>query len=97
MEVNREAREVQDSGLLDIVQHDAELKSKVRTAIEKAIDSNNLSAFTKAGNPTAKYIREELGSSVPNHITSAVMAALLEEGKGAPVANPDEELRSDIT
>ena len=97
MEVNREAKEVQDSGLLDVVQKDAELKSRVRTAIELAIDENNLDAFTKAGNPTAKYIRDELGETVPNHTISAVMASILEEGKEVPVKNPDEELRSDLT
>lgn len=97
MEVSKEVKEAKESGVLDNLTLNAEVKSKVRTIILKAIEDNNLKAFTKAGNPTAKFVRDEIGYTVENHIVSAVMASILEDGHSAPSSNPDEELRSDIT
>ena len=96
MEVSREVKEAKEIGALDQISKQAELHSRVRTAIMKAIDENNLKAFTKAGNPTAKYIREELGETVPNHVISKVMESVLNDGVEVPNSNPDEELKSDI-
>lgn len=97
MEVSKEVKEAKKSGVLDSLTLNAEVKSRVRTAILEAIEKNNLAAFTKAGNPTAKYIREALGETVENHIISAVMSSILEDGHNVPSANPDEELRSDVS
>lgn len=93
MEVVKEVQSAAESGLLDRLQGDANLKAQVRSAIENAISENNLKAFTSNGNPVAKYINSTVGKTVPKHIRDAVWDEMLSDGTQSPTSEP---LKDDI-
>lgn len=94
MVVNTELRESIDTGVLEKLQEKADLKSRVRVALEKAVEDNDLKAFNKSGNPTAVFLKRALGETVPNHIKDEVWYSMLNAGYKAP---NESELSNDIT
>ena len=78
MEVNKEVTKAVEAGALETLSQDAELKSKVRSAIQKALDEDNYKAFTVKNGPTHKYLTDEVGEKVPSHIKDAVWGEFLE-------------------
>lgn len=94
MEVNTELKRVSESVNMDHIGKTADIKSRTRTAIQNAIDGNNLEAFSTQGNPKVNYIKKEVGEKVPNHIISEVWSDMQKDG----VAIPGEvEIKNDIT
>lgn len=96
MVVNEASKQVVESGLLDKVSENAMLEAEVRGAIQKAIDENNIGAFTKNNGPKAQYLRDELGKTIPNHVKTKVWEDMLDKGAVSPLSNDSDELRDDI-
>ena len=97
MIANASLKEGIDTGVLNQLQKTANLKDKVKSAIEDAIVSNDLKAFNSKGDPTHAYIKKSVDEPVPAHLREAVWSEMLEEGFNAPADKTVEELNNDIT